>query len=284
MFQRAVTGAALKDINIENASVRLIDQTAEQQTETVYKNIALHSEVAPAETSGVSHATGELRADSNETNGGEILKTTLPFDLKISRNEAGGLVVEGMVGPGPFETANLVARSFTLTTKLNTERGQSSQPGGPQQQASGIRGEGHISASEMVLPRINVSEQVARAVQINGIGDMNAGTTINTLETDFQIDQGVYRTTGLRIAQLDGLGDASADQGWFKIASALTLNYAAKITLSDEATAQVKSANPAVGDIVTLLQNSPRLSVSFNITGDVRNPEVRVDLLRTLGL
>jgi AsmA family len=282
-FQNKLSSSALKSVVIENASVRLVDQTAGPPSETVYKNIALNANVAPAEGStspAASRATGELRADSGETNGGEILKTTLPFDLNISRSERGGLVVEGTVGPGPFETTNFIARSFTLATKLATEPAQ--QAGG-QQASSVLRGQGHISASEVVLPRINVSEQVAREVQLSGLGDMNAGTTINNLETDFHIDPEAYRTTGLRIQQLDGLGDAHADQGWFKIASALTLNYAATITLSEQATAQVKSSSPLAG-LVSLIQNSSRLSVSFNIIGDVRNPQVRVDVLKTLGL
>jgi len=280
--QARATGTALRKVDIVNGSVRLIDQSADQPTEGVYNNINLHAEVEPAADKGPDRATGELRADSGESTGGEILKASLPFDLKIGRDESGALLVDGTVGPGPFATANFVANSFTLTTKLGTEPARPAQTRGAEQAASAVRGQGHISAGGVVLPRINVSEQVAQAVQLNGIGDMNPGTTISNLETDFQIDRGLYKTTGMRITQLDGLGDASADQGSFKLAPALTLDYAATITLSDEATAQVKSMSPLAG-WVALIQNSNRLSVAFNIMGDIRSPQVRVDLAKTLG-
>jgi len=85
------------------------------------------------------------------------------------------------------------------------------------------------------------------------------------------------------VQQLDGLGDAIADQGWFRIEAALMLSYAARIELSSEATSQLKSsANPLIGAAVAVLQTNNRIAVPLNITGDVRNPNIQVDVLRAL--
>jgi hypothetical protein len=121
---------------------------------------------------------------------------------------------------------------------------------------------------------------VARALKLDQIGDMSPGTAVAGLETDFQISQGTVHTTGLRIQQLDGLGDASSPNGNFKIESALIVNYAATVVLTPEATSRVKAVSPALGLVVTILETNNRVSVPINVVGDVRNPEVQVDVSR----
>jgi hypothetical protein len=272
MLAGALSTARLNNVSIEGASVRLIDKTGAAPPESLYRNVSLRASMTPASddaASASSRATGELRADSDEGDGAERLKAEMPFDLKIDRTAAAGLSVNGTVGPGPMETKNFTAKSFKLEGEIKTERATST-----------LSGNGHISAGEMFIPSINVSQQVASALKINQIGDMNPGTGIGGLETEFQVDQGVVATRDLRIEQLDGLGDATANQGWFKVEAALTLNYIATVVLSPDATRQVKTASPLIGIAVSIFQNNDRVSVPINITGDVRNPQIQVDVYR----
>ena len=264
--------AKLNQISIEGASVRIIDKTTGQPPESLYKNIALTASITDAKDSAAArHATGQLRAESEEGNGAERLKAELPFDLIINRGASPGFSVKGSFGPGPLETKNLTAQSFKLDGQFNTE------------QASSMNGSGHMSVSEVFIPTLNVSSQVAAAARVNQIGDMAEGTKIGGLETDFNFDHDVVKTTNLRVAQLDGLGDAMADQGWFRIEAALMINYAARVELSSDATAQLKSsANPLIGAAVSVLQTNNRIAIPLNITGDVRNPNIQVDVLRAL--
>jgi hypothetical protein len=146
-----------------------------------------------------------------------------------------------------------------------------------------MNGGGHMSASQIFIPSLNVSKQVAEAARVAQIGDMANGTNIGGLETDFNFDRDVVRTNNLRVERLDGLGDATADPGWFKIETALMLYYAARVELSSDATAQLKtSANPLIGAAVSVLQTSNRIAIPLNITGDVRNPNIQVDVLRAI--
>ena len=262
--------AKLNNISVEGASVRVIDKTGEQPPESLYKNIALDAAITDS-TDATSHATGQLRAESEEVGGAERLKTVMPFDLIITRSANPGFSVKGSFGPGPLETKNLTAQSFKLDAEISTER------------ESSMSGNGHMSVNEIFIPSLNVSEQVALAARVSQVGDMTEGTKIGGLETDFNFDHDVVRTNNLRVRQLDGLGDATADQGWFKVEAALILNYAARIELSSEATAQIRSsANPLLGAAVAVLQTNNRIVVPLNITGDVRNPNIQVDLLRAL--
>ncbi|MFY9573045.1 MAG: hypothetical protein WAV20_16725, partial [Blastocatellia bacterium] len=137
-----------------------------------------------------------------------------------------------------------------------------------------------ISATDMFIRTINLSEQVARSLKVDQIGDMTEGTGISSLETDFQIVQGAFNTTALKIQQLDGLGDATSNSGSFQIEAALTVNYTANLNLTPEATSRVKSISPMLGMLVTILETSNRLSVPINIRGDVRKPEIQVDVNR----
>jgi hypothetical protein len=196
------------------------------------------------------------------------LKATLPFDLRIDGYDSPRLSVTGSIGPGPIETENIVIGSLAIRGEINAN------------QNAPLTGYGQMSVNDLDIHTINLGERVARALKIDQIGDMGPGTAVARLETDFQISQGAFHTNGLRIEQLDGLGDATAQTGSFKIESALIVNYAATVVLSPEATSRIKSMNSALGIAVTILETNNRVSVPINVNGDVRNPEVQVDVSR----
>jgi hypothetical protein len=266
------SAAKIDQIDMDNVSVRLIDQTGVQPPETLYKNITLNATVTDDKESPTSrHATGTLRAASDES-GAELLKAEMPFDFIVNRHADTGLSIKGAFGPGPLQTKSFIAQSFKLDGEFNNER------------ASGLSGNGGLSATGVFLPSVNVSQQVASAARVTTIGDMSEGTKIASLETQFHLERDVVNTTKLNIQQLDGLGDASADAGWFKIEAALTLNYSANVQLSSEATTQLKSsANVLISAAVGALTTNNRVTVPLSITGDVRSPRVQVDLRRALG-
>jgi uncharacterized protein involved in outer membrane biogenesis len=261
---------AFKKIRIENASVKLIDRTGSEPPEVLYKNISLSASLAPhtaGDSGSGTQAKGDLTAQSEEDGEAALLKTTLPFDLQIVRG-ASALSIGGSIGPGPIETRNLDVGAFNITGNIHSERGVP------------LAGNGQMSANQMFIRTINLSEQVSRALKVDQIGDMSPGTVIASLETDFQISKGTINTPGLRIQQLDGLGDATTQNGSFKIESALTVNYSATLIMSADATSRVKSIGPMVGILVTILETNDRISVPINISGDVRKPEIQVDVSR----
>jgi hypothetical protein len=261
---------AFKAIRVENASVKLIDRTGSEPSEVLYKNISLSASLAPhtaADSGSGSQAKGDLTAQSEEDGEAALFRTTLPFNLQIDRS-ASALSIGGSIGPGPIETKNLDVGAFNITGNIQSERGVP------------LTGNGQMSANQMFIRTINLSEQVSRALKVDQIGDMSPGTVIASLETDFQISKGAINTPGLRIKQLDGLGDATTQNGSFKIESALTVNYSATLIMSAEATSRVKSIGPMVGILVTILETNDRISVPINISGDVRKPEIQVDVSR----
>src|SRR5262249_464703 len=65
-----------------------------------------------------------------------------------------------------------------------------------------IIGDGHVSSSGLFIASVNVSQQVAQALKLSQIGDMNPGTQLGALDSDFHIEQGVIRTSKLQIQQL----------------------------------------------------------------------------------
>jgi uncharacterized protein involved in outer membrane biogenesis len=266
------SAAKIDQIDMDGVAVRLIDQTGVQPPETVYKNITLNVMMSDDTENATSrHATGTLRAASDES-GAELLKAEMPFDFIVNRNANPGLSIKGAFGPGPLQTKTFIAQSFRLAGEFNNER------------ASGLSGNGGMSATGVFLPSVNVSQQVASAARVPTIGDMSEGTKIASLETGFHLERDVVNTTNLHVQQLDGLGDASAEAGWFKIEAALTLNYSASVQLSSEATAQLKSsANVLISAAVGALTTNNRVTVPLSITGDVRNPRVQVDMRRALG-
>jgi uncharacterized protein involved in outer membrane biogenesis len=267
----SLSSTTLKSISVENASVRLIDHTAAAQSETLYRNIVLNASLAPNSTgdsAGSTHAIGRLVVQSEEDGQADLLKTTLPIDLQIDGGAGAALSAGGSIGPGPIETKNLTIGAVEVKGEIRSE------PGTP------LTGNGHISATDMFIRTINLSEQVARALKVDQIGDMNPGTKLASLDTDFQISKATFNTTDLRMQELDGLGDATAQTGSFKIEAALIVNYMATVTLSADATSRVKSSSPMLGIVVTVLETNNRLSVPININGDVRKPEIQVDVSR----
>jgi hypothetical protein len=266
--------ARLRHIMIDAASVRLVDKTGAEPPESVYKNVALTADIAAdKDHSSDRHATGTLRIASNETDGAETLKTEMPFDLTITPSANPGTSVKGSFGPGALETKNFSAGQFKVDGEFLSER------------TSNTSGKGHISASAIQIPTVNLGERVAGAARVNQLGDMNPGTGIGQLDTDFNFAEDVVNTTNLQLAGLDGLGNATAAAGWFKMKPELTLNYTATMVLSREVTAQLKtSANPLIAAAVAVLADRNGLEVPLNITGNVRNPQVQVDILRALGM
>ncbi|MGA9771288.1 MAG: AsmA family protein [Blastocatellia bacterium] len=267
----AGVGDGFNSIEIEGATIRVTDKTG-KQPDSLYKKIALKLSLTKVKDAAKqSQATGEVRAESEEGDGVEKLKAVMPFDFVIDRSNGPGYSAKGVFGPGPLETKNLTAQNFKLDGQFITEP------------SSEMSGSGHISANEIFIPSLNVSQQVAGAARVNQIGDMNQGTKIGGLETDFNFDHDLVKTTNLRVQQLDGLGDAVAAQGWFRVEAALMLSYAATVELSSDATQQLKSsANPLIGAAVAVLQINNRINVPLTITGDVRNPNIQVDVLRAL--
>jgi uncharacterized protein involved in outer membrane biogenesis len=266
-----LTATKPKEIRIENASVKLIDRSTSGAQETLYKNLTLNASLTPSSAEapeGGINVKGEFTARSEEDGQAEPFKATLPFDLRIERQGASALAVSGAVGAGPLETRNLSVESFTIDGQI------ASTSGGP------LTGNGRISATNMFMPTINLSQKVAEALKITQIGDMEAGSRVASLETAFQISRDTIITTGLRLQQVDGLGDATAQSGSFKIEAALTVNYVATVTLSADATSRVKSASTILGIFTTIFETNNRISVPINIIGDVRHPQIRVDVSR----
>ncbi len=265
------SSSGLKSIQVERASVRVVDHAGSNAAEVLYQNISLTASLTPVaaeDRGGSSQVKGEVVALSEEDGDSDLFKAALPFDLTIDGRGAAELLATGSVGPGPIETKNLSMAKFAISGRIEAER------------AGPMTGNGHMSASELLIRPINLSEQVAHALKVDQIGDMNPGTLVTRLETDFQISQGSFITSGLSIEQLDGLGDATAEDGSFKLESALTVDYRATITLSADATLRIKSLSVIAGLLVTILETNSRISVPINIKGDVRNPEIQVDVNR----
>ena len=267
----SVSASTFREIKIESASVRLRDNFGAEPSEVLYKNIVLSASLTPQSSSNSARsnrATGTLVLGSEEDGEAESFKATLPFELTIEGNAPSMLAVSGSIGPGPIETRNISVGSFAINGEIKSMRN------------APLTGSGRMSISDLDIRTINLSEQVARALKLDEIGDMNVGTEVASLETEFQIAEGTVHTTGLRIQQLDGLGDATAQNGSFKIDSSLIVNYAATVVLTPEATARVKQMSSMMGLVVTILETNNRVSVPIDVQGDVRNPQVQVDVSR----
>jgi uncharacterized protein involved in outer membrane biogenesis len=266
-----ISSSGLRSLNIESASVRVVDESPQAPSEILYKNIYLSASLTPypaGDPRGSSQAKGEVNAKSNEAEDADLLQATLPFDLTIDGRNASELGVSGSIGPGPIETKNLRMSEFAINGKIEAEK------------AAQLTGNGRMSASDLFIGTFNLSEQVAHALKVDQIGDMSPGTLVTSLETDFQFSKGSFNTRGLRIQQLDGLGDATAESGNFKIESALEVDYHANIMLTSDATSRIKAIGPMVGLLATILETNNRLSVPINIRGDVRKPDIAVDVNR----
>ena len=265
------SASTLREVKFENASVKLTDNAGSGRSELFYKNLVLNASLTPHENVDSGHSTqarGNLVMRSEEDGEADRFEATLPFDIKIDDRGASLLSFSGSIGPGPIETENLSIGAFAISGEIHSN---SNAP---------LTGNGQLSLTDLDIRTANLSEKVARALKVDQIGDMSPGTAVTDLKTDFRISEGTVHTTGLRIQQLDGLGDATAQNGDFKIDAALIVNYAATVVLSPEATSRVKSMSTTLGLIVTILETNNRLSVPINVSGDVRNPEVQVDVSR----
>ena len=280
-LQAASESATLNHVNIKTATVRMIDKTGAEPPESFYKNISLVATMTPAEGQA-RRATGEVNADSVKDQEAEAFKAHLPFDFTYDTSKPEGMLIDGTLGPGPFQTENITIEQFQISGKVNSKRATRAANVSTGAAGSGLTGQGHLSITGLHMASINVSENVAGKLQIGDIGNMQPGTDMQKIETDYQIDQGVVTTNGLRIDGLDGLGEATASQGWFKVEQALVLNYKVDLLLNEQATAQMKSAHPMT-EWLSIFQNSDRFGVSVDITGSLRNPQIQVDVLRTLG-
>jgi hypothetical protein len=270
-FEGNVSATSLRKLKIESASVRLVDRTESQSSGVLYKNISLNAALAPyadEKARAGTQAKGDLNVQSEEDGEADRLRAAFPFDLKIFGSDVAPVSVSGSIGPGPLETQNMSIGALTINGGINSNKD------GP------LTGDGRLSATDLVIHTLNLSERVSRALKLDQIGDMSPGTAVADLETDFNISRGTVNTTGLQVSQLDGLGDAMVPTGSFRIDSALTVNYAATVILSPEATSRVKSMSSTIGLLVTILETNNRISVPINIVGDVRNPEVQVDVSR----
>jgi hypothetical protein len=331
-------------LQLDQASVHLIDQAKATPREAFYRNVGL--EVFLSQSAGNrSRTAGRLRAQSDEGENAQLLKADMPFDLTIDRGDKLVTRVEGSLGPGAIESKNLTAENFKssvflegtsltlnememdlydgnlrgnlhldLTNQQFTTRGEVQNlnldealasklqmPGqltghiNAQYELQGLFGEfqemvptiigdGHIASEGVFIASVNVSAQVARALNLTQIGDMNPGTALGALQGQFHIESGTLQTSHLQIQQLDGLGDATSDQGWIKIESSPTptMDYVANLLLSPDATAKVKTTSPLIGAAVTIFESGNRVSVPVNILGEVRNPQVQVDVKRLL--
>jgi hypothetical protein len=266
-----LSASTLREVKFENASVMLRDNGGSAPSELLYKNLALNASLTPQAAGDSGHnsqARGTLLARSDEDGEADRFEATLPFDIKIDDRGSPVLSISGSIGPGSVKTKNITIGALAINGEVSTNTN------GP------LTGKGQLSAHDFDIHTANISERVARALKLDRIGDMNPGTVVAGFDTNFQILEGTVHTTGLRIQQLDGLGDATAETGSFKIESSLIVNYSATIVLTPEATSRVKSISPALGLVVTILETDSRLSVPINVTGDVRNPEIQVDVSR----
>ena len=257
----------IRGIKIENGSVRLIDRAAPHR-EALYKNVGLNATLLRQGSEKRTRVTGELIVRSEHDGEAEQLSSEMPFEMLVDRSSETGLLVSGSAGPGRLEASNINIGSIEINGEIEASK------------TAPMTGNGRVTATEIFLPTFNLGERVAGAFRLKEIGDMSPGTRIAGIESDLQIASGTVTTNNLRIQQLDGLGDATAKRGDFKIEAALTVNYATTILLSDNATKQVKAASPLLGILATILEANNRLSVPLNINGDIRNPHVQIDINR----
>jgi AsmA protein len=337
LLMQSLRDANFRKVSVEQASVTFIDPANVQSPETLYRNVGLQAVIDRQGNS--SHVTGSLRAQSEESNGADLLRAEMPFKLTIDKTQASGLAVQGSLGPGAIESKNFSAENFqshldvknnlakleqmemslyegsmrgqlqlNLATQQFTAEGEVQNLNVDQALASKLQmsgqitghinaqfklagqmrafqetvptiiGDGRVVSQRLFIASVNLSEQVARALQLGQIGDMNQGTELGAVEANFHIEQGIVTTSQVQIQQLDGLGDATSEQGWFKVGSAPTFNYAASVLLSNDATARVKTTSPLIGAAVSLLEVNNRIAVPVSITGEVRNPQVVVDV------
>jgi hypothetical protein len=253
--------------------------------------IALDGRIGPADVETPNFAAHQLTSSVN------LRDRQLAFD-QIDMKLYDG-VMRGRVG---FDLAN---DSFTatgaldhvdidssLTGKLrvpgeikghiNAEFDLRGESGDLQRVFPTWKGAGSVSSNGLFMPRFNISEQIARALMINEIGEMSAGTSMTGVTGRFRLEEGLLSLDDLTVKNFDGLGQARIEHGWIRFSDEPVMDQTATITLSPETIEQISSASLLFGVIATLLQRENRIIVPVNVTGSLRNPNIRVDVDRFL--
>src|SRR5262249_36946115 len=102
-------------IQLKGATLELIDRSARYPASprTRYRNLDLSVAISsPPDGSRGSHASGTLRAGSEQADGSEKVFDELPFDLRFEKKGSSNISIKGSIGPGSVETRNFAAQSF----------------------------------------------------------------------------------------------------------------------------------------------------------------------------
>jgi hypothetical protein len=346
---------ALKSVELQRASVTLVqggDPERDKPNQTSFDNIDLRASLSPqpAEPRPSTHATGRIRASSEQTETSDLLAADLPFDVTTEVADVGGFTVSGAVGPGKIKTTLFDAQDFKASVTVNGNiarfddvqaslfEGQlrgglqldlaATRPrfalegnlgninidqsvgtwfripgavtghingdfkiiglmGELQRSFPSISGDGRLSADDLFISNINLSEQVAKRLGISQIGNMAPGTNIGHVDQQFRIFGGTITIQNLHVTELDGLGDATTDRATINVKfdggrPGIQLDFPTTVTLSPDSAARAKQASPLFALAAALLERSNQLSVPIHVTGDLSNPQVLVDLPRIL--
>ncbi len=253
--------------------------------------LAVQGNLGPGAVESKNFAADNFKSAITMQDGSALLKEMAMnlYDGNLQGNLQLNLATQQFSAEGEAQNLNLneaLASKLQLAGQITGHINSRFKLGGVlrtlQETVPTVTGDGHISSTGLFIASVNVSQQVAQALKLNQIGDMNQGTQTGAMEADFRIEQGIVRTSKLQIQQLDGLGDATSDDGWLKVDATPTFGYLANIYLSSEATAKVKTSSPLVGAAVAVLEVNNRLAVPITLAGEVRNPQVTVDVQKLI--
>jgi AsmA family/AsmA-like C-terminal region len=251
--------------------------------------IALDGRVGPAEvetanfaarqlTSSVKLQDRQLAFDQIEMNLYDgVMRGRVAFDLGDDRFTAAGAIDHLDLDSA---SAGKLRISGEVKGHINAEFDLRGDAGDFQQVFPTWKGAGSVSSNQLFMPRFNVSEQFARALRIDEIGEMSAGTAMAGVKGRFRLEEGLLSVEDLSVEKFDGLGQARVERGWIRLGDEPVMNYTATVTLSPEATEQVKTASLLVSAITSLLKRENRLIIPVSVTGSVRDPRVQVDVRR----
>jgi hypothetical protein len=93
------------------------------------------------------------------------------------------------------------------------------------------------------MPGFNVSEQFARALNINEIEEISEGMSMVGVMGRFRLEEGLLSVEDFSVENFDGLGKARIERGWIRFGDELTMNYSATVTLSPEAKEMITGVN-----------------------------------------
>jgi hypothetical protein len=135
-----------------------------------------------------------------------------------------------------------------------------------------VHGEAVLEVVDGRLSGVPLLDQIAGALA--AASGRNASTGFDRLSATFDVGERRGRTGDLRLRSpdldLDGRGAVAFDG---------TLDLEVDARLSREATASILEAVP---DLEFRVEDDGRLSVPMEIGGDVRDPEIEIDLRRVL--